>query len=188
MTAPEVFQRMTAAFHRCGIAYMLTGSFASSYYGASRSTQDIDFVIEATPAQLRTFVQDLPETEYYVDLQAALEAFRRQSQFNVIDQRSGWKLDLMIRKARPFSEEEFGRRQLVELEGLPLFVASAEDVILSKLEWSKLAQSPRQIEDVAGILKLRWDLLDHLYLKKWIQTLQLRTQWSSAVMAAGISE
>jgi len=188
MSILGVFQRLTAAFDQSDIAYMLTGSFASSYYGASRSTQDIDFVIEATSEQLRTFVQSLPADEYYVDLDSALEACRHISQFNVIDQISGWKVDLIIRKTRPFSREEFGRRQRIVLEALPLFVASSEDVILSKLEWSKLAQSRRQIEDVAGILRLRWELLEQPYLEKWIEGLQLKTQWRAALAAAGILE
>jgi hypothetical protein len=42
MTADDVLRRLTSAFDRAGIAYMLTGSFASAYYGASRSTQDGD--------------------------------------------------------------------------------------------------------------------------------------------------
>ena len=32
---------------------MLVGSFASTYYGAARSTQNIDLMIRAIPAQLR---------------------------------------------------------------------------------------------------------------------------------------
>ena len=102
MSAPEVFQRITA-LDRAGIAYMLSGSFASAYYGAPRSTQDIDLVIEATPARLRALVQGLPSDEYYADLDAALEAYKRQSIFNVIDLATGWKIDLIIRKSRAFS-------------------------------------------------------------------------------------
>jgi len=87
-------------------------------------------------------------------LDAALEAHTRQSLFNVIDLATGWKIDLIIRKSRAFSQEEFGRRQLVNVQGLPLFVASAEDVVIAKLEWSKLAESQRQIEDVAGHIEV----------------------------------
>jgi hypothetical protein len=53
---------------------MLVGSFASTYYGAARSTQNIDLMIQATPAQLRAFAQSLPSEEYHVDLDAAVEA------------------------------------------------------------------------------------------------------------------
>jgi hypothetical protein len=52
MSFPEVLQRVTAALNHAGIAYMLTGSFASVYYGSPRSTQDIDLVIAANPPQL----------------------------------------------------------------------------------------------------------------------------------------
>jgi len=186
MSAPEVFQRITAALHQAGIAYMLSGSFASAYYGAPRSTQDIDLVIQANPAQLRAFVQSLPGNEYYVDVDAALEAQKRRSLFNVIDLASGWKIDLIIRKLRPFSEEEFRRRQQVNLDGTPLFLASAEDVVISKLEWSKLARSQRQIEDVAAILRARWVELDLSYLEKWILELGLSKEWNDARHAAGI--
>jgi len=186
MSAPEVFQRITAALHQAGIAYMLSGSFASAYYGAPRSTQDIDLVIQANPTQLRAFVQSLPGNEYYADVDAALEAQKRRSLINVIDLASGWKIDLIIRKLRPFSEEEFRRRQQVNLDGTPLFLASAEDVVISKLEWSKRACSQRQIEDVAAILRARWVELDLSYLEKWILELGLSKEWNDARHAAGI--
>ncbi len=79
-----------------------------------------------------------------------LEAFS-----NVIDFESGWKVDFIIRKDREFSVTEFGRRRMGELLGFQLFVASAEDVILAKLEWARMSDSERQIRDVAGILRTR---------------------------------
>jgi hypothetical protein len=188
MSLAELFRRIISALDLAGIAYMVSGSFASAHYGASRSTQDIDLVIAATPAQLRALVNSLPSDEYYVDLDAALEALTRQSLFNVIDLATGWKIDLIIRKSRPFSLEEFRRRRQVNLHDVPIFVASAEDIVISKLEWSKLAQSRRHVEDVAGILRARWKSLDRTYLEKWIDELGLTHQWNDARTAAGISE
>jgi hypothetical protein len=188
MNVPEVLQRITAALNRAEIPYMLSGSFASVHYGAPRSTQDIDLVITASAAELQVFVDGLSSNQYYADLEAALEAHKRQSMFNVIDLKTGWKIDFIIRKSREFSLEEFRRRQLVSLQQTPLFVATAEDVILSKLEWSKLSQSQRQIEDVAAILRIRWELLDQPYLKKWIVELAVRKEWDDARNAAGLSD
>jgi predicted nucleotidyltransferase len=51
MSVPDVFLRITTALDQAGIGYVLFGSFASAHYGAPRSTQDIDLVIEATPAR-----------------------------------------------------------------------------------------------------------------------------------------
>ena len=134
---------------------------------------------------MRTFVQTLPAEEYYVDLDTALEALRSSSLFNVIDLKTGWKIDLIFRKSRPFSEKEFSRRQLVDLQGLRLYIAGVEDVIVAKLEWAKLANSQRQIEDVASMLRFRADTLDKSYLEKWISELGLHEQWSSARRRAG---
>ncbi len=114
MITTDALRRVIEALDRAEIPSMLTGSYASSYHGAPRATQDIDLVIAPTPDQLRTLVRLLPETEYYVDLEAALDAQRRQSQFNIVDFATGIKVDLIIRKSRPFSHAEFARRMATE--------------------------------------------------------------------------
>jgi hypothetical protein len=180
MIVPEVLQRIAGALDRAGIPYMLTGSFASVFYGFPRSTQDIDLVIEADSAQLRTFLESLPGSEYYFEPDEALEALRHESLFNIIDLKTSWKIDLIIRKSRAFSREEFNRRRRVDMEGVSLWVASPEDIILAKLEWAKLGESQRQIEDAAGILKIRSDSLDRSYLNTWLHELGLDQQWRHA--------
>jgi hypothetical protein len=188
MTIADVLGRITVALDRASIPYMLTGSMASSYYGAPRSTQGIDIVIAPSPVQLQTLVQLLPRNEYYVDLDAALQALHSQSIFNAVDLVTGWKIDFIIRKDRAFSEEEFRRRTRIHLQGLTLFVASLEDVVVSKLEWAKLAESERQVQDVTGILRLEWTSLDRAYVEKWISKLGLAGEWRQACSAAAISE
>ena len=77
MSFQQVLQKITKALDQAGVAYMLTGSFASAYHGSPRSTQDIDLVIAGSPLQLRTFIGNLPGREYYADLDTALEALKR---------------------------------------------------------------------------------------------------------------
>jgi len=185
VSVPQIFRRIVDALERAGIAYMLTGSFASSYHGTPRATQDIDLVIAPTPDQLRRLAPLLPSDEFYFDLDTALDAQRRQTQFNVVDLATGWKIDLILRKSRPFSREEFDRRSQVDLEGLHLFIASAEDIVLSKLEWGKLSESQRQLEDVAGILRVRSGDLDRDYIERWVGILGLEPEWESARSLAG---
>jgi hypothetical protein len=84
-------------------------------------------------------------------------------------------------QSRPFSQEEFSRRRAASFEHLSLFVASAEHVILAKLEWAKLGHSQRRIEDAAGILAMRRETLDRPYLDKWVCALDLTEQWDEAL-------
>jgi hypothetical protein len=184
MTACEVFSRLVAILDRTGIEYMLTGSFASAYYGAPRATQDIDIVIAVTPDQLRLLGSHLPQDTYYFDLDAALRARQREGLFNVLDLATGWKIDFIIRKSRPFSQEEFGRRSEAEIEGVRLHIASAEDVLIAKLEWAKRSGSDRQIQDAAGIVRVRSGSLDLAYIQIWVMDLGLTEQWAAAQRAA----
>lgn len=158
---------------------MLTGSFASGLYGHPRATQDLDFVISPTLGSLARFVDELPRDTYYVDRQTALEAYGNESLFNIIDSKSGWKIDFICRKSRPFSVAEFERRALREIAGVPVYVASVEDSILSKLEWAKLSQSERQLEDVASMLRMQTEL-DSAYIEQWVNQLGLLEQWAAA--------
>lgn len=188
MTAGDIFQRIIGALNRIDIPYMLTGSFASSYHGSPRSTQDIDIVIAPTAEQIRALVRLLPDREYYVDEDAALDAHQRQGQFNVIDIATGWKIDLIVQKTRPFSREEFDRRDFIEFQGMQLAIATAEDVLIAKLEWGKLGDSQRQVEDAAGILKIRAGQLNLDYVRGWVRDLGLQAQWDAACRAAGVTD
>jgi hypothetical protein len=185
MTTEDIFRRILGALDTAGIPYMVTGSFASSYHGVPRATQDIDLVVAPTADQLRSLVHLLPDSEYYVSGEAALDALRRESQFHVIDLATGWKIDLIIRKSRSFSRVEFERRIAIEFFGVRLFVASAEDILLAKLEWAKAGQSMRQLEDCANLLRVRSDELDQTYIERWVAVLALEEQWRSAQRMAG---
>jgi hypothetical protein len=150
MSITEVFLHITAALEDAGMEYMLVGSFASTRYSSPRSTQNIDIVISATPEELRSFIEDLKGKSYYAEIEAALEAHRNESLFNIIDLNTGWKIDLIFLKSTAFGQEEFRRRRKIEVHGFQLFVASPEDIIVAKLEWAKLGASHRQLEDCRG--------------------------------------
>lgn len=180
MTPRRVLEGVLGGLQGAGIPYMLTGSFASAYHGVPRATQDIDLVIAPTEQQLRHLVAGLRMPEYYVDEMAAIEALRHESQFNLLDTGTGWKIDFIIRKSRPFSQTEFARRVVVEFEGLPIAVVRAEDLVIAKLEWAKTGESQRQIEDVAGILRVRSGQLDLEHVERWVRELGLDVQWEAA--------
>ncbi len=186
--AEGAIRRVQRALEAAGVPYMVTGSFASALHGAPRTTQDVDVVIAPTLGSLKKLLLQFPEEDYYVSQDAALQAYGSESLFNVVDHTSGWKIDFIIRKSRPFSLEEFERRREAELLGTTLYVASAEDVVLSKLEWAKMTESDRQLNDVAGILRTQGEDLDLAYVGRWIAALALDAEWARARTIAGLTE
>ena len=177
MSVETFIAAVARALEAAEIPFMLTGSIAAALHGTPRATQDIDLVIEATAAQLDHLVEALTAARLYVSREAAHEALANQGQFNAIDPTSGWKIDFIIRKARPFSETEFGRRIATEAFGVPMAVATIEDLILAKLEWSGLGDSELQRRDVAELLEVAGPDVDMPYLEKWIESLGLQSTW-----------
>jgi hypothetical protein len=180
MTSLEsLLERIVRLLDAASIPFMIAGSFASTAHGIPRTTQDLDIVIDPpTPEALDAFVRALSPDAYYVDLDAARDALARRSMFNVVDHASGWKIDFILRKSREFSREEFGRRVKLSLASVPVFIASAEDTIVAKLEWSvQSGGSERQRRDVAGILTTMGDAVDIAYVTRWVRALGLDAEW-----------
>jgi len=185
VSVEKVLQVFKQALDAAGVPYMVTGSLASSAFGEPRASEDIDIVIAPTREQLIELIKHFPDDQYYALEEDALQAFAHRSMFNIIDFVSGWKVDLIVKKARAFSDEEFDRRQEIQLAGLRLSFASAEDTVISKLEWAKEGESQRQLEDAAGIIRVQAGNLDTAYIDRWVRELGLSEQWAAAKARAG---
>ncbi|MEO7332170.1 MAG: hypothetical protein ABI193_26575 [Minicystis sp.] len=175
--AGDFLARIVGALNEARIPHMVAGSVASTHHGVPRTTQDIDLVIEASGLALKAFVTSLSPAAYYVSEEAALDALRLQGMFNVIDLATGWKVDLILRKRRPFSVEEFRRRTPARLLGADVFVATPEDTILTKLEWASMSGSERQLRDVAGVVDVKRGELDVAYIERWAVELGVVEPW-----------
>lgn len=171
MTSQRKFlEKVIKALNASQIPYMLSGSMCSSFHGRPRATNDADIVIDPTTEQLLNFVSSFGP-EYYLSREAALQSVKNNSMFNIINVQAGWKADLIIRKKRDYSTQEFSRRKTANVMGMDLSIVSPEDSILSKLEWSKDSQSQGQFNDALGVLTVQWERLDFDYLEKWAKKL-----------------
>jgi len=185
VSAAAFLARLVGVLESAGVPYMVAGSFASTFHGVVRATQDLDVVVVLDLPGLVRLLDNLPNDEWYASEDAAKSAIRRQSMFNVLDLETGWKADLIVRKARPFSLEEFDRRQRATLLGVTTWIATVEDTILSKLEWrAKGGGSERQLADVVGMLRTVDERIDRLYVDRWAAELGVLDGWAEACAVA----
>lgn len=182
MTLGELLAEIVRGLDAASIPHMVAGSIASTHHGEPRTTQDIDLVIDPSETALASFVGGLDPDRFYVG--DASGALNRRDQFNVIDVHTGWKVDLIIRKERPFSRSEFDRRQQVVIAGVRTAVATVEDTILAKLEWGRAGGSDRQRRDVVGMLAVQGDRVDRGYLDRWAGVLGVADELKAVLESA----
>jgi len=173
VTQEEIVARVVRALVEAGLPHMVSGSFASNLHGVPRMTQDADLVVEADEAGALRLVR-LLEREFYVSREAARDAVAHRRAFNAIHLETGFKVDLIVKKQRPFSAEELRRRRPWPLAGQQVDFATAEDTILAKLEWARIGDSDRQYGDAVGIVRVQGARLDWTYLEGWAEGLGVR--------------
>jgi len=105
---------------------------------------------------------------------------------NIIHLETGFKIDIILRKPRAFSVEEFNRRCKINFLGKDRWFATPEDTILTKLEWCKLGQSERQYEDALNIAIVQGETLDFAYLARWSSELGLEDLLNRLLVDAGL--
>ena len=172
MNPEDALEIVLDRLEECAIPYMITGSFSSNIHGVPRVTHDADVIIETELSILLRFIQGLGD-DFYADSEAAKDAFAGNRMFNIIHLPTGFKVDLIFRKTRAFSKEEFIRRQKAQFLGQLRWFTSAEDIILAKLEWAKMGQSERQFSDAVNVAKVQGKSLDNNYLSKWAKELSI---------------
>jgi hypothetical protein len=166
------------AFDELRIPYYIGGSIASSAYGTARSTLDVDLVINLLPAHIKPLTEKL-KNEYYVDVEMIEDAIKTKSSFNLLHLQTMLKIDVFILKDHAYSYKEFERKVKDKLEddekAINIYLCSAEDIILNKLEWYKLGGeiSERQWSDILGVIKVQSENLDKEYLINWAKQLEV---------------
>lgn len=174
----KFIELIDARLGSAGVAYMLTGSVAMTFYAVPRMTRDVDVVVECDIDSLGALV-NLFATDCYVDREEAEIALRSGSMFNIIHNEWLVKADLIPRKSGAFRELEFSRRRRVTIQEGSAWVVSPEDLILSKLDWMKASGSELQRRDVEGLLRSVTNL-DWAYLKKWAANLNVAGELEQA--------
>ena len=93
--------------------------------------------------------------------------------FNIIDHKSFYKADFVVLKNDAYERTKFGRRRLLDLMDMKIWVVSPEDLLLSKLIWIQGLQSAQQSEDIRRLAEVEG--LDQNYILGWIKELKLNT-------------
>lgn len=160
------------ALERMGVRHYVSGSIASSLHGEPRATNDADLVAVFALEDCERLQRELG-ARFYVDPDDFKNAVLNERSFNLIDEVELAKVDVFCVRASGYQADALARAVKLQLETDDPFtevaVASAEDVIVSKLRGYRLGGevSDRQWRDLQGVLAAQAGRLDLDYLKRW---------------------
>jgi hypothetical protein len=142
-----------------GAPYMIVGAFAAIVYGTTRTTYDIDIIVDLTEAHIQALADAYPPPRYYADPFQMRDSIRMGIMFNIIDSTRGEKADLIPLKMDPRYRRAFERRvrQTVDVPGeepFEVWCARPEDVIVGKLTAWAEGRSAKHETDIYQMMIL----------------------------------
>jgi hypothetical protein len=167
----DIVRDVSRKLDQAGIGYMLTGSMAMNYYAQPRMTRDIDVVIAIGSNDIER-IASMFEAEYYLSEESIRESIAHESVFNLIHHESVIKIDFIVCKQTEYRQLEFERRQKISILDFTTYIVSKEDLIISKLWWTKDSRSEVQLEDVKNLLVTGYDTT---YVERWTRALGLNS-------------
>lgn len=174
----ELLRRVVGILEQLGLRYFVTGSVAAIYYGEPRFTNDIDVVVDLPEQRVPEFLAAFPPGEFYVSEEALRRAVERRGMCNVIHVPTGLKIDVVVAADDLFNRNRFERARRVKPDDdVEAYFASAEDVILKKMDFFREGGSEKHLRDITGIMLVSGDQLDHEYLEAWADQMGLETIW-----------
>ena len=156
--------KLAVALNGHGIPFMLIGGQAVLVHGEPRLTQDVDVTLGVDPSRWEDVTAVCEELGLEVLPKDVEEFVRSTFVLPARHIRSGVRLDLIF-STTPYEAQAIARAVLVEVEGVSVPFASAEDLVIHKL----FAGRPRDIEDAVGVVQRNGAKMDWDYMSRWVQ-------------------
>ena len=166
MNTNEIVAKVIDAIQRCNISFMIVGSFSSNIYGVERSTQDVDIVLRLESRSINDLIQALGP-DFYVDPQIGFETVTMTSRFIASHLNPHFKIELFMLSDDAHDLKRFERRRTLHIRGRTVDFPTPEDVIITKLRWSKGGRRTKDIDDVRNVLSVQQGHLDLPYIRHW---------------------
>jgi hypothetical protein len=166
MMAEQIVYHVLDALEALGVPHMVVGSFSSNLYGLPRSTRDADFVVELGDVPVSRLAQQLGPG-FRLDPQMSFETITGTYRFIASHVASAFRVEFFLLSDDPHDRERFARRRRAAFPEREGFVATPEDVVITKLRWSKGGSRPKDIEDVRNVIIGQKSRLDWGYIRRW---------------------
>ncbi len=156
MYSIKFYASIVRALDEIGAPYMIVGAFAGLSFGITRTTFDIDILVDLREQDFEALSAKFPLPRYYADPEMMRNSTQMGIMFNIIDTGEGIKADLVPLKREPEYRVAFDRRIRRKFSDgeteFDAWCARPEDIIIGKLQAWNEGQSSKHPADIKSIL------------------------------------
>jgi hypothetical protein len=157
MTSVTFYVQVVRALDEIGAPYMIVGAFGGYPFGISRTTYDIDILVDLREKDFEVLSQRFPLPRYYADPEMMRNSVQMGIMFNIIDTNEGIKADLVPLKRESEYQVAFSRRirrEFTDPAGntFEAWVAQPTDIIIGKLRAWDEGRSNKHPNDIYSML------------------------------------
>jgi hypothetical protein len=157
MTSVTFYVQVIRALDEIGAPYMIVGAFGGYPFGISRTTYDIDILVDLREKDFEVLSQRFPLSRYYADPEIMRNSVQMGIMFNIIDTNEGIKADLVPLKRESEYQVAFSRRirrEFTDPAGntFEAWVAQPTDIIIGKLRAWDEGRSNKHPNDIYSML------------------------------------
>jgi len=157
MSYVKFYIRIVRALDEIDAPYMIVGAFGGYAFGISRTTYDIDILVDLRNQDFEALSQRFPLPRYYADPEMMRNSNKMGIMFNIIDTNEGVKADLVPLRREPEYHIAFERRIRREFTdpdgtGFEAWVAQPTDIIVGKLRAWDEGRSNKHPTDIYSML------------------------------------
>ncbi len=166
MNTDEVVRSVIELLNGQGVPYMIVGSLATNFYCVPRSTQDGDFVVQSNLGKVAREISQAHGGLRF-DPQIGFESVTATKKIVLRAEEHDFEIELFELSADEHDQQRFARRVQVEILGQPAWIATIEDMIVTKLRWAEHAGREKDIADVRNLIAVQQNVVDWPYVETW---------------------
>ncbi len=166
MVGQQLIRHVLDVLEKTEISYVLVGSFAANVYGIVRATQDMDLVVQAESGQINALASALGN-DFQRDPQLQFETVTGTTKTVFKERETGFIIEIFRLSNDPHDQTRFARRRKMEVFGRPTWILSAEDVLVTKLNWLHRVNRTKDLLDVRNVIAVQGNAIDWPYVEGW---------------------
>jgi hypothetical protein len=166
MSSDDISRRVVQILNEHRIPYMVVGSLSSTFHSIIRSTKDADIVVQSELGDVARLIADECKT-LRLDPQLGFESVTATTKIVLRAESEEFEVEVFGLSDDPHDQQRFERRVCVDWYGVPMWMSSVEDALITKVRWANQIGRAKDIADAQNIIGVSGERIDWPYVERW---------------------